>query len=253
MRRWGLPLALLLSVGVNLGVLATLALHRRQPPPAVPPAVLPTAVVPTPVPPAKPTPVSPAPLPSPLSPAPQRPPEPVREPAPQPVRPPDVAGEPVEAEPEAEPPQGRGPEGLRPGGLGLRQRLERLADRLELAGTERRQFLRRQRQFFAETLAGRRQLDLLHRELRRELTAPQPDRERLDGVLAEIAQTYGTIERAFVSNVLDTRAHLDPEQERIFLQFVAQVRPGRALAPNGRGQRWRLRRELPAGPRDGVY
>jgi len=122
----------------------------------------------------------------------------------------------------------------------------RLADRLGLEGEKRERFLEIQRQFVAGTREQRRRMAELHRELRQELLAPQPDRRRVQAVLQEIGRTYAELEGAVARDVLDSREVLDPEQERIFLEFVRRLRAAAQVAPGG-GQRplnWRERRPL---------
>src|SRR6185436_4560766 len=110
-RRWGLALALLLSLGVNVGILATLAVRHAAPPD-------------------RPRPEEPRPVPS------------------------DNTEEPL--------------------------RVVHLADRLGLEGEQRRRFVRLQGRFFAETSRLRTEQAETFRELRRELTAPEPDRRRIE-------------------------------------------------------------------------
>jgi hypothetical protein len=182
-RRWWLALALLLSVGVNLGILAMLALDRlRSEPPSAP--------------------------------GPQTPPEP--------------------AAPGEE--------------LRLPLPALRMVDRLGLVGEERRRFLAIQARFFASTAAARRRLAGLHRELRLELTGADPDRERVEALLAEIGGAFAALEGALAENVLDSREVLDTEQERMFLEFVRRLRasqgnrfqPGqRQRRPGRRAPPWR--------------
>src|SRR4051794_31162488 len=64
-------------------------------------------------------------------------------------------------------------------------RLARLADRLKLEGEPRRRFLDIQWNLYQETTRLRLQLNEVHRALRRELTRPAPDRQRVDGLLNE--------------------------------------------------------------------
>lgn len=112
-------------------------------------------------------------------------------------------------------------------------RLERMADRLELAGEERRRFLEIQRRFFETTWKERQTIAWLRRDLRRELTAPAPDRERIDEILAELGRHYASLERAIARTVLETREILDDQQERLYLRFLRRLRPG-AAPPSGR-------------------
>jgi predicted secreted protein len=111
-------------------------------------------------------------------------------------------------------------------------RLQRLADRLGLEGDARRRFVAYQRSFFQDTARDRRRLAEVNRELREELLSASPDPQRIDRLTAESSGLYQTIERALAGNVLATRKLLDPDQERIYLRLIRQLRPGRGpLAP----------------------
>ena len=244
MRRWWIVLALLLSLGINIGILATLATRRiaMEPPPAEP--------LPEPYPEPRPEPPPP-----PVAPPEEMRPEPEPEPEPEPAareEPPPPLGAPPGAPPGA--PRAEGPP----------PPIDRLADHLGLEGEARRRFLERQRRFHRESLDLRFQMAEVRRELRQELARPEPDRQRLDDRLRQAADLYLALERALVSNVVDSRALLDPEQERRFLEVLPRLlpqgaRPGiRAEPPPGPGPRRRFpgddprprRRRPPRAPAD---
>ena len=157
MRRWGLALALLLSLGVNVGILATLAVRRAG----------------------------------------------LQErPRPQELRPiPPGAGEEM-------PP-----------------RVLRLADRLGLEGEQRRRFVRLQGQLFAETVGLRTEQGEIFRELRRELTAPEPDPRKIEELTRASARAHLALQQAMAKNVAATREILDPGQERLYLDIISRLRP----------------------------
>ncbi len=179
MRRWGLVLALLLSLGVNVGILATLATQRARE-------------------------ETTAPLPAPAPPAFER-------------RPVD------------------GPAARLLGPGGPQRRLQRLVEEMRLEGEEKRRFLQIQRRFFATSREERRALAELHRELRQELLAPAPRRARIDALVEQIGRSYAKLEGAMAANVVDSRAVLDGEQERLFLEFVRRLRAGQGRRfPPGR-------------------
>src|SRR5215210_102045 len=131
-------------------------------------------------------------------------------------------------------------------------RLPRFADRLGLEGEERRKFLDIQWSLFQETSRLRLRMGEVHRDLRRELTRGEPDRQRVDALLAESARIYGALERVLVSNVLSTRELLGPEKEREYLELVGRLRvpgPGAATSFGGPGRRdRRLRDRFPQRP-----
>jgi hypothetical protein len=114
------------------------------------------------------------------------------------------------------------------------ERLQRLADRLGLEGEPRRRFVAYQRSFFQDTARDRRHLGETNSDLRRELVSPNPDPQRVEQLTAESSALYLKLERALAGNVLATRKLLDPRQERIYLNLIRQLRPGRGpLAPPG--------------------
>ncbi len=119
MKRWWLVIVLLLSVGLNLGILAAIAARRAQPGPG------------------------------PRDPRPAEALNPVADPLP---------------------------------------RLPRLADRLGLEGEERRRFIDIQWELFQKTGRLRLRRGEVHRELKRELTRGEPDRQRVDQLLRESAR-----------------------------------------------------------------
>jgi hypothetical protein len=197
MRRWWLVIALLLSVGLNLGILAAIAARKAQPGP--------------------------------------------REPRPA------EAMNPADDLP----------------------RLPRLADRLGLEGEERRRFIDIQWELFQKTGRLRLQRGEVHRELKRELTRDEPNRQRVNQLLGESARIHSAMERALVDSVLASRELLGPEQEEQYLRFVGRLRvpnprpggpgfqgqgPGPQRPPRGdrpfldRMRERRMRDRFPEGP-----
>lgn len=119
-----------------------------------------------------------------------------------------------------------------PGGQGAR-----LADRLGLLGEERERFLDLQRQLLERVHAGRRRIDEARRALRRELTAPDPDRGRVEELLGGIGSEQDALDRALVDNVLAARELLDGDSESEYLRFVERFggafAGGRPPGPHG--------------------
>jgi len=190
MKRWWLVIALLLSVGLNLGILAAIAARRAHPGPRDPREMA-------------------NPLNNSLN-------NPLNNPNPLP-------------------------------------RLPRLADRLGLEGKERRKFLDIQWNLFQETSRLRLRMGEVHRDLKRELTSREPDRQRVDALLAESARVHGALERALVSNVLATRELLGPEREREYLAMVGKLRvpgAGGGLGPGMGGPGGQRRPPEGGDPRD---
>jgi hypothetical protein len=132
-------------------------------------------------------------------------------------------------------------------------RLQQLADRLGIEGPVRRRFIQRQRQFFAETPGPRARLNEIRREVRAEMTRPEPDRGRIDELLREGSGIFLMLERAVVANVLDSRAMLPPDAERKYVDLISRLQlegPGQLgrLPPANWPWWWRFRRPQPPGP-----
>ena len=140
----------------------------------------------------------------------------------------------------------------------------RLADRLELAGAAREGFLRLQRELADRVHAGRRKIDAARRELRHELISPEPERARVEALLADVAREQDALDRALVANVYAARELLDGPAEREYLRFVerfgAAVAGPRPPGPpperrrpllGGRRFRGPDGREIPDGPPEG--
>ncbi len=123
-------------------------------------------------------------------------------------------------------------EALRPAAAG---RLQQLANRLGLEGPARRRFLARQRQFFAETAAPRTRLPELRKQVRAELIRPHPDQARIDQMVRESAGLYLSLEQSVVSNVLESRALLTPDQDQRYVDLISR------LALEGPGQMGKLK------------
>jgi len=125
-------------------------------------------------------------------------------------------------------------------------RVVRLADRLGLEGEQRRRFTQLQGGFFSETVRLRTEQEETLRELRRALTAPEPDRQRIEELTRASARTHLALQQAMARNVLATREILDPEQERLFLDIISRLRPPALGGPQQGGPRrpplWQPRR-----------
>jgi len=230
-RRW-LALALLLSLGVNLGIVAVLLVERTRGP--APPA----AEAPPPA--AEPPPLAAEPPPSAAEP-----------PASTDERP--AADNPAEGFPgppagaEEPPPGGRpGPErpflraaaeALERGELpeGIAWRLGNLADRLGLTGEDRDRFVEIQRRFFVESHERRMRIGRLQDRFRHALGDPQPSRGAIDELIRQLGEERAGFDRDLARTVLDTRALLAPGQERQYLEFLNRIgpRPG-PEPPSGR-------------------
>jgi hypothetical protein len=131
-------------------------------------------------------------------------------------------------------------------------RLTRLADRLKLEGETRRKFIDIQWNLYQETTRLRLDLGEIHRSLRREMTLPNPDRPRVDALLADSSRTYLALEKSLVDNVFTTRALLGPEKEAEYLKVVGRLRlpnPGPGISNPGAGPN----RQAPADKKPGLF
>lgn len=210
MKRWWVILVLLLSVGLNVGLLATVAgawwasRHAARQAAGAPP--------------------------------------PQAEAPPQPAEPPGDGAEPgaVAGAPGGGP--GAPPEGPPGGGPGgpPGPPVERLADHLGLAGDTRDEFIALQRGLFETLLEARNRRAYLSSEMRRELVASQPDRDHLERLVDELGRVQTGIERATVETILKSRSLLDERQQRLYLQVLDRLRNGggqrRGLAGQGPGE-----------------
>lgn len=225
MNRRLLGLALLVSVGVNLGVLFMVL--RRPPPPPPPPVV---ASDPEPVP-VAPPPTLEATEPRVTEPPP-RPAEPERRPAPRPdPRPIEPTVRPREEprpRPPAEPALDPRPLDQRPG---VALRLDRLADELGLTGETRERFSRLQREFLHSAWALRAQMRNAEAEMRQELFAREPDRARIDEIQGRIDGLRRELDSKLLDTVLASRALLEPAQDVRYLQVVGRLRQAAMGAP----------------------
>ncbi len=117
----------------------------------------------------------------------------------------------------------------------------RFADELRLTPEKRRPFLEAQRRLGERTIAGRHDLFRLRDDLRREVAAPAPDRQRIDALIDELGRRQAELDRAFVDGMLETRGVLGPDDYAAYLRLVDRVigerrgpPPGAPFRPFGR-------------------
>ncbi len=266
MRRWGPIFALLVSVGLNVGILAMLAIEKLRPEPVRPVQTAPT--VDQGVEPAEPPASSVA--------------EPSAEPDPQPpsngsrVDPPanPPARSPVDPQPRTAPPPSPS-ESPRtssttnpptpasattvsaeplviPRGGPPRERLEQLADRLAVTGAARVRFLELHHRMFRETSASRFELQRLRRAVQLELLADTPDRTRIESLLAQVAQRQAELDRRTFAAILEARELLPASSRRMYVEFIGRIRFGAGEAAVPPKARPRLNQPLPRDPNGGV-
>lgn len=102
--------------------------------------------------------------------------------------------------------------------------LERLAERLELEGEQRERFFELQRGFFRQAFGSRQQGRRLQRELGMQLSAPEPDRQRIEELIDEQVENRRAMDRVLAETVLATRDLLDEPQESAYLDFLQRLR-----------------------------
>lgn len=105
-------------------------------------------------------------------------------------------------------------------------RLERLADRLGLEGETRDRFFELQHAFFTDTFRRHRRIVRLQERFRRELAAPEPSEESLGEMVRELSTLRKGLDDELTRTVLETRKLLGPDQEREYLRFLARIGPG---------------------------
>ncbi|MDX1631252.1 MAG: periplasmic heavy metal sensor [Thermoanaerobaculia bacterium] len=109
----------------------------------------------------------------------------------------------------------------------------RLGERLGLSGEELEEFTAIQRQFLSRVTATRRERERIRRELRYELTAPEPDREAIESLIEDAARLATRMDRALAEHVLASRDLLEGEAETRYLRHLARLGP-RRTAPGPR-------------------
>ncbi len=154
-----------------------------------------------------------------------------------------------------------GPDVSRPSPRELPRMVLRMTDEMGLEGQRRDAFIANQRKFFQGTLEARARVRRLQFQLRREVTADEPDRKAVEELLEQLTAARIDLERAFIDNLLDTREILDPEQQRRFQRFLGRLRqerddfdrrfqrpPGPRGGPRPREERRRRLQERPEAP-----
>lgn len=90
-------------------------------------------------------------------------------------------------------------------------------------------------EFFARARESRRISMGARQDLLRELTAQQPDRERIDEMLSVISRSEAELERAMVETTLKARVLLGDKEEGHYLRFLSSrmMRMGGGRPPGG--------------------
>jgi hypothetical protein len=123
----------------------------------------------------------------------------------------------------------------------LDERTGPIADRLGLEGEEREKFMQLQRSLMESSQGHREELEGMRREVRKELREEEPDRDRMDSLIGDMAEVSAAQEREYVEMVMATREILDDEQQAMYLQFLAQARARSAAGGRPGMQQQRMR------------
>lgn len=108
----------------------------------------------------------------------------------------------------------------------IARRLGGLADRLGLRDERRAQFVEIQHAFFGQTHERRNRIIELQERFRRELAAAEPSAAEIERLVQGLGEERTALEAAFAEAVLETRELLDPRQDRMYLEFVGRLRSG---------------------------
>jgi hypothetical protein len=116
------------------------------------------------------------------------------------------------------------PVATRPGGPRERGQVElrALVDRLGLEGERRAEFVGLQQQLARRVRTMQPRIQRARAELYHELSAPQPDRQRIEQRITFLGRANADLERAFAETALRTRELLDGEQEEHYLRFLSR-------------------------------
>lgn len=102
--------------------------------------------------------------------------------------------------------------------------LERMVDKVGVAGERRERFVALHQGFFERTRDIREQQRQAERALRENLGSATPDRALAEVQLAEIAAAKKEIETAFVDNFFAATEILEPDQKARYRELVAELR-----------------------------
>lgn len=123
----------------------------------------------------------------------------------------------------------------------LDERTGPIADRLGLEGEDREKFMQLQRGLLESSQGNREELEGMRREVRKELQKDEPDRARIDRLIADMAEVSAAQEREYVETVMASREILDDEQQALYMQFLAQARARSAAGGRPGMQQQRMR------------
>lgn len=134
--------------------------------------------------------------------------------------------------------------------LGQRTDFEQMADRLELSGEQRERFLADHLEFASRVRQIAPRTLRLRRAFFGELSAAQPDEEKIKRLTQQLGAANVALERALADVVLKTRSHLDVPRQQEYLRYIQTrvqrlqefVQRGGPRPRQGDAQRPRMRR-----------
>ena len=185
MKRWWLVVLLLLSVGLNLGLLAQRARAEKKAKAALAAEERAAAA----------------------------------DPATASLKPPEPEGDTQPQEPQPRNP--RPPHEKPPFLVKL---MNRMANEVGVEGEQREKFLAIQQGFFERTFETREELRRRQQALRQNLVSPQPDRELASRQVEELSQAQKELEQAFLDNYFETTAILDQDQQKRYRRLILELR-----------------------------
>lgn len=115
--------------------------------------------------------------------------------------------------------------------------LEQLVGQLGLEGEPRARFVAIQKKFYEQGRRNHRSQRAAQARLKRLLSAPQPNRQRIEGVIDELAALHGERHRLLAEAVLRSSEVLDRRQLNVYRRFLSRV--GERFQQ--RNDRWRPR------------
>lgn len=119
--------------------------------------------------------------------------------------------------------------------------MNRMANEVGVEGEQRQKFLAIQQGFFERTFETREELRRRQQALRQNLVSPQPDRTLASRQVEELSQAQKELEQAFLDNYFETTAILDQDQQKRYRRLILELRK----------MRWDRGAREEAGPQGG--
>ncbi|MCH9650505.1 MAG: periplasmic heavy metal sensor [Deltaproteobacteria bacterium] len=101
--------------------------------------------------------------------------------------------------------------------------LEQLVEQLDLDGEPRARFVTIQKDFYEQARRNHRRQRAAQQRLKRLLSAPNPDRQRIEGAIDELSLLYGERHRLLAEAVLRSSKILNRRQLNVYRRFLGRV------------------------------